>query len=75
MTDLSGGAWLGERIRSHIGDTAVPMSDGPDITVTVSVGVASGIRAADDLLTEADAALYVAKRDGRNRVVTSPQEA
>jgi two-component system cell cycle response regulator len=75
MTDLAGGARLGERIRSHIGDTAVPMSDGPDIHVTVSVGVASGIRAADDLLAEADAALYVAKKDGRNRVVTSPQGA
>ena len=74
MTDLPGGARLGERIRSHIGDTAVPMGDGPDITVTVSVGVASGLRAAEDLLAEADEALYVAKRDGRNRVVTSPQE-
>jgi len=71
MTDLAGAARLGERIRSHIGDTAVPMADGPDMKVTVSVGVASGIRAAEVLLPEADSALYVAKRQGRDRVVTS----
>lgn len=72
MTDLTGGASLGEHIRRRIGDTPVAMADGPDITVTVSVGVASGIRAAEVLLAEADSALYVAKADGRDRVVTSP---
>lgn len=75
MTDLAGGVKLGERIRNSIGDTAVPLGDGPDIEVTVSVGVASGTRAANVLLSEADEALYVAKRDGRNRVAASGEEA
>ncbi|MDQ1536207.1 MAG: two-component system, cell cycle response regulator [Actinomycetota bacterium] len=73
-TDLDGASQLGERIRSHIGDTAVPMTVGPDIRVTVSVGVASGIRNAEVLLAEADAALYAAKRDGRNRVALGQEE-
>ena len=71
MTDLAGGARLAERIRSSIGDTAVPVDEGPDIEVTVSVGVASGDSAEDVLLAEADAALYAAKRAGRNRVATA----
>ena len=75
MTDLAGGAILGERIRSNIGATAVPVTDGgPPIEVTASVGVAAGESAEDVLLAEADAALYAAKRAGRNRVVTSGQD-
>ena len=74
MTDLAGGAELGERIRGHIGNTTMPIDDGPDIGVTVSIGVASGFHAMDVLVREADAALYVAKRDGRNRVVTNAVE-
>ena len=74
MTDLAGGAELGERIRGHIGNTAMQIGDGPEIGVTVSIGVASGFHAMDVLVREADAALYVAKRDGRNRVITSTGE-
>ena len=41
MSDLAGGARLGERIRSSVGDAAVPIGDGAEIEVTVSVGVAA----------------------------------
>ena len=73
MTDLTGGMRLGERIRSRICDTAVPVEDGPPVEVTVSVGVASG-DAGEALLAEADAALYAAKRAGRNRVLSVGEE-
>jgi two-component system, cell cycle response regulator len=73
MTDLTGGMRLGERIRRRICDTAVPVEDGPPVEVTVSVGVASG-DAGEALLAEADAALYAAKRAGRNRVLSVGEE-
>jgi diguanylate cyclase (GGDEF)-like protein len=44
-----------------------------DVTVTVSIGVAvtgEGTSTMDDLLRGADAAMYFAKRNGRNRVAT-----
>jgi diguanylate cyclase (GGDEF)-like protein len=69
MTDLAGGTQLAERIRSRVGDTAVPIGDGADVEVTVTVGVASGDQPVGILLSEADTALYAGKSAGRNRVV------
>ncbi|MFT7776256.1 diguanylate cyclase [Roseateles sp.] len=59
---------VGERLRVLV--TAEPLVEG--VTATVSVGTAS-FRPGDDmasLLARADAALYDAKRSGRNRVVS-----
>ena len=54
-----------ERIRAAIG-TPIAIDSG-ELTVTVSVGVAVG-GGGDDALDRADAAMYRAKRGGRNRV-------
>lgn len=67
--DLDAGTEVGERLRRAAAEP-VRVTGGRDVTVTVSVGVA-GSRAAgerDWLLHEADAALYQAKKSGRNRV-------
>ena len=49
---------------------AVPMVvEGGELQVTTSIGVAAvgpDMRSADELLAQADAALYAAKRAGRN---------
>lgn len=62
---------LGERLREAIGGQPFGTSVGP-LNVTVSVGVAPA-RGADEapeaLFSRADAALYEAKRAGRDRVV------
>ena len=66
---------IAERIRSHIGDMAVPIDDRPQapcVQVTISIGVSamerSDPRELTDLLAAADSALYKAKQDGRNRI-------
>lgn len=62
---------MAERIRSQIAEKEMG-SDGDALKVTISVGVASFPKDGDDphsLMKRADAAMYEAKRRGRNRVV------
>ena len=57
---------IAERIRRHVEDTKFPKRK-----VTVSIGIAAlggNIGSGDDLKKAADAALYVAKRAGRNNI-------
>ncbi|HYE51756.1 MAG TPA: diguanylate cyclase [Azospirillaceae bacterium] len=60
-----------ERLRADIAATPVTIPDGRAIRVTASFGLAEAQLHldADDLVTQADQALYEAKRTGRNRVV------
>ncbi|HEY2556767.1 MAG TPA: diguanylate cyclase, partial [Diaminobutyricibacter sp.] len=74
-TDAAGGARLAERARAAIELQAVTMPGGEDVTVTASFGVAAYPECHEfgELLAAADSALYEAKREGRNRVVVSPE--
>jgi diguanylate cyclase (GGDEF)-like protein len=58
-----------ERVRAAIATLGLPHPQGGH--VTVSIGVAAGERDAPALLARADAALYSAKRGGRDRVVAA----
>ena len=74
-TDIAAALDIAERIRATIAEVTLP---GTDVPVTVSVGVAgfpdhaSTLERLDRL---ADAALYVAKRQGRNRVELAAVDA
>jgi diguanylate cyclase (GGDEF)-like protein len=69
-TDLDGAIHLAERIRSALAGKVVFSTHGGRLRTTASFGVAqwSGSGGASELLAAADAALYEAKRLGKNRV-------
>ncbi|HEX2126374.1 MAG TPA: diguanylate cyclase [Thermoleophilaceae bacterium] len=72
QTDLNGAEVQAERMRSAIEELRINRLDGDGVLrVTASFGVASLPTCASDkdgLIAEADAALYRAKRAGKNRV-------
>ncbi|WP_203897447.1 diguanylate cyclase domain-containing protein [Virgisporangium aliadipatigenens] len=70
--DRAGATALGERARAAVAALALPHEASELGIVTVSAGAAAVVPrrqdAPEDLLGRADAALYVAKQDGRDRV-------
>jgi len=70
-TELEAARVLAERIREAIGERPL-LVDFQRIAVTVSLGVACMVGGAnlDELSQEADRAMYLAKRGGRNRVAS-----
>jgi len=73
QTDASGAELLAERMREAVESLQVPRAGGRGaVGVTASFGVAAMPESAldrDGLIAAADAALYAAKRAGKNRVV------
>ncbi|SNY93912.1 two-component system, cell cycle response regulator [Cohaesibacter sp. ES.047] len=78
-TDHSLATVVAERIRKKVAEKPFIIHKGRNmIDVTVSIGLAAsmnGTESPDRLLKRADEALYRAKKDGRNRVVTATEHA
>ena len=78
-TNSQGAAEVAERVRERIETEDVPFVEREGrMQVTASIGVATMPEAARDvrtLIAAADAALYAAKRGGKNRVVSAPAVA
>lgn len=76
LTDQHGAMAVAERIRGWIQALAIPHAfNGESDSVTISAGVATLVPTAEDrdedLVRAADQALYTAKRQGRNCVVSA----
>lgn len=63
-----------ERLRQQVAAAPIPLLDGRRVPITLSIGMAASGRAGEegleDLLAAADASLYRAKDQGRNRVIS-----
>jgi len=75
-TNLDGTYAIAERIRGSIEIMEVPLlAGGGSLQVTASIGAASSSDGRkNDLILAADTALYVAKREGKNRTVRAEPE-
>jgi diguanylate cyclase (GGDEF)-like protein len=74
-TDVDGAVRLAERVRGELRNRAILAPDGTPISITASFGVASFPQAGSEqkLVAAADAALYGAKRAGKDRVGAPPK--
>jgi diguanylate cyclase (GGDEF)-like protein len=70
-TDMGGSFAIAERIRTAVESLRIPRVDQDGVLrVTASLGVAASTEGAkEQLIAEADAALYEAKRQGKNRTI------
>jgi two-component system cell cycle response regulator len=74
-SDAEAARAVAERIRIAVSDTPFAVANGKyKVNLTISMGIA-GLRlvgdSADALFSRTDAALYQAKKAGRNRIVSS----
>ncbi|AKU24937.1 sensor domain-containing diguanylate cyclase [Massilia sp. MB5] len=76
--DLESAAFVAERIRAGVAASLIELSQGLQVSITASIGVASlgqpepdrpAEQVALELIAHADEALYQAKEGGRNRVI------
>jgi two-component system, cell cycle response regulator len=72
-TDGESAAVVGERLRTAIRSHLIPVSPTQSINITISLGCATfpiNADSEDALISAADQALYIAKRSGRDRVIS-----
>ncbi len=77
QTTLAGAVTLGEQLRESVARGRIHRADGREsvgeVTLSVGVAVAAPGESLEALIERADAAMYAAKRSGRNRVTVAAE--
>ena len=72
QTDLNGGMAIAQKLRKNVESLSVDAGDDKKLSFTISLGVASvdieKFPDIEDVINNADKALYIAKESGRNKV-------
>lgn len=72
--DLEDARQVAERLRHQVAGMAMQCNEGSRLNVSISIGVAQSLNQDEDwadVIARADAALYAAKRAGRDRVIVA----
>ncbi len=69
-TGLNGAAYLAERVRKAVETLDTGLPDGHALTISLGVVTTQGEEHSSSLIERADQALYRAKHNGRNQVIT-----
>ncbi|WP_428776427.1 GGDEF domain-containing protein, partial [Vibrio sp.] len=71
-SDLQSASKKLDRLREKLSIKAIPITPQQNLTITFSAGITQWMddQSLDNVLNQADELLYVAKHNGRNRVVT-----
>ncbi len=69
-TSLEGAYKVGEKLRKAVEQNPIELRNGEKLKITVSIGISSfrNHKSLEDIIREADIALYGAKKKGKNRV-------
>ncbi len=70
-TSVNHGLKMAERLRRAVSACTITVDQGqalPEVTISLGVALADGTKSVSQVITEADNALYTAKKNGRNRV-------
>jgi diguanylate cyclase (GGDEF)-like protein len=73
-TDPAGAIQVARRIQNDLARASLPHAESPEDSITLSIGVSAVVPDQDDesvLFAEVDRLLYMAKQQGRNRIVST----
>jgi len=74
-TELCGARFLAERLRQAIKQTSLSFNSDIKVTASFGIAVSNELKDVNDILYQADKALYQAKTEGRDKIISHRSES